>query len=159
MINEKTNNQKSKTKRISSVRDLDVYKLAFNTAMDIFEISKSFPKEEKYSLTDQIRRASRSVCANLAEGWRKRKYKAMFISKLLDAAQEAAETQTWLEFSLKCRYIKEGIFKTLNDKYEHIFAMLFTMEKKVDMFCRASEQSERSSVVLAKRTSIGVKKL
>ena len=148
-------NTRRETKRINSVRELDVYKLAFNTAMEIFELSKSFPKEEKYSLTDQIRRASRSVCANISEGWRKRKYKAMFISKLLDAAQEAAETQTWLEFALKCGYIKEEIFKTLNDKYEHIFAMLFNMERKADMFCRLSEQSERSSIVLAKRTSIG----
>ena len=130
------NNKKRKTKRISSVRDLDVYRLAFNTTMEIFELSKDFPKEEKYSLTDQVRRASRSVCANLAEGWRKRKYKAMFISKLLDSAQEAAETQTWLEFALKCRYIKEEMFKTLNDKYEHIFAMLFTMERKADFFCK-----------------------
>ena len=73
--------------RINSVRELEVYKLAFDTAMKIFEISKKFPKEETYSLTDQVRRSSRSVCSNLAEGWRKRKYKAVFINKLSDAAQ------------------------------------------------------------------------
>ena len=86
--------ERRQTKRIRSVRELEVYKLAFDTAMEIFEISKSFPKEETYSLTDQVRRSSRSVCTSLAEGWRKRRYKAMFINKLSDAAQEAAETQT-----------------------------------------------------------------
>ena len=123
-----------KIKKIGSVSDLDVYKLAFETAMEIFEISKSFPKEERYSLTDQIRRSSRSVCANLAEGWRKRKYIAVFINKLTDAAQEAAETQVWLEFALRCKYITQNIFEKLNDKYEHTFAMLITMENKADTF-------------------------
>ncbi len=125
-----------RTTRINSARDLEVYRIAFDTAMEIFEISKNFPKEERYSLTDQIRRSSRSVCTNLAEGWRKRRYKAVFINKLTDATQEAAETQTWLEFALKCSYINEEIYKNLNDKYEHIFAMLNTMEKKADAFCK-----------------------
>jgi four helix bundle protein len=129
-------NEGRKTKRINSVRDLEVYKLAFESAMEIFEISKGFPKEEQYSLTDQMRRSSRSVCANLAEGWRKRKYKAVFVNKLTDAEQEAAETQTWLEFALKCKYINNEIFKRLDEKYEHIFAMLITMERKADSFCK-----------------------
>jgi four helix bundle protein len=124
-----------RTKKIRSVRELEVYKLAFDTAMEIFGISKSFPKEETYSLTDQVRKSSRSVCTSLAEGWRKRRYKAVFINKLSDAAQEAAETQTWLEFALACRYIDKGIFKKLDDRYEHAFAMLFTMERKADSFC------------------------
>src|SRR3989339_430932 len=124
------------TGRISSVRDLEVYKLAFDTAMEIFRISKLFPAEEKYSLTDQIRRSSSSVCANLSEGWRKRKYKAVFIAKLLDSAQEASETQTWLEFALACGYINKQTFDKLDEKYEHIFAMLITMERKVDSFCK-----------------------
>ena len=124
------------TKRINSVRDLEVYKVAFETAMEIFEISKKFPKEEKYSLTDQMRRSSRSVCTNLAEGWRKRRYKAVFINKLSDASQEAAETQTWLEFALRCGYIDNESFKKLNEKYEHIFAMFVNMERKVDSFCK-----------------------
>jgi four helix bundle protein len=124
-----------KTKRINSVRELEVYQLAFNTAMEIFEISKTFPLEEKYSLTDQIRRSSRSVCTNLSEAWRKRRYKAVFINKISDAAQEAAETQTWLEFALKCNYISEDIFKRLDERYEHIYAMLNTMERKADTFC------------------------
>ena len=123
-------------KRISSVRDLDVYKLAFDTAMEIFEISKVFPKEERFYLTDQIRRSSRSICTNLAEGWRKRRYKAVFVNKLSDVSQEAAETQTWLEFALKCNYIDKNIFKKLNEKYEHIFAMIITMERKADKFCK-----------------------
>ena len=124
------------TKRIKSVRDLEVYQLSFDTAMEIFEIAKGFPKEETYSLIDQIRRSSRSVCTNLAEGWRKRRYKAVFINKLTDAEQEAAETQTWLEFALKCNYIDKNIFDRLDDKYEHIFAMLISMERKAESFCK-----------------------
>lgn len=125
-----------KVRKISSVRDLEVYRLAFDTAMEVFEITKSFPTEEKYSLTDQIRRSSRSVCVNLSEAWRKRRYKAVFVNKLSDSEQEAAETQTWLEFAWKCRYLDQDIFKKLDEKYEHIFAMLYNMEQKVDTFCR-----------------------
>ncbi len=129
-------NERKRSKRISSARDLEVYKLAFDSAMEIFEISKRFPKEEQYSLTDQMRRSSRSVCANLAEGWRKRRYKAVFVNKLTDSEQEAGETQTWLEFALKCKYINNEIFKRLDEKYEHIFAKLITMERKADTFCK-----------------------
>lgn len=136
------------SKRICSVRDLDVYRIAFDAAMEIFLISKGFPAEEKYSLTDQVRRSSRSVCANLAEGWRKRTYKAVFINKLSDSAQEAAETQTWLEFALECTYITSEQYGKLYEHYEHIFAMLNTMEKKADAFCKSS------SVISAKRSSI-----
>ncbi len=123
-------------KRIGSVRELDVYHLAFETAMQIFIISNRFPREEKYSLTDQIRRSSRSACTNLAEGWRKRKYKAVFINRLSDAEQEAAETQTWLEFAWKCGYLDGNAFRELDEKYEHISAMLYTVEQKADSFCR-----------------------
>ena len=130
-------NEKTKTRgNINSVRDLNVYKLAFDSAMQIFEISKKFPSEEKYSLTDQIRRSSRSVCSNLAEGWRKRRYIAVFVHKLSDAEQEAAETQTWLEFALECKYIDQNTFSELDEKYEHIFAQLITMERKADSFCK-----------------------
>ena len=122
-------------KKISSFRELEVYKLAFETAMEIFEISKRFPKEEQYSLTDQIRRSSRSVCTNIAEGWRKRRYEAMFINKLSDSAAEAAETQVWLDFSLKTKYIDIKTFKIMDEKYEHIFAMLANMEKMSKSFC------------------------
>src|ERR1051326_4057401 len=101
------------SERITSHHELDVYKVAFATAMRVFEASKAFPKEEKYSLTDQIRRSSRSVCANLAEAWRKRRYEAAFIAKLSDAESELAETQVWLEFAVKCGYLDREIAKEL----------------------------------------------
>jgi len=129
-------NEGRKVRKISSVRDLEVYRLAFDTAMEIFEITKSFPTEEEYSLTDQIRRSSRSVCTNLSEAWRKRRYKAVFVNKLSDSEQEAAETQTWLEFACRCQYIDHDIFKKLDESYEHIFAMLYNMGQKADTFCR-----------------------
>lgn len=91
--------------KIENHTDLQVYQKAFETAMGIFDLSKSFPKEEKYSLVDQVRRSSRSVCSNLAEAWRKRRYEAAFISKLSDAEGEAAETQVWLEFAVRCGYM------------------------------------------------------
>ncbi len=100
--------------RIKGVRDLDVYKLAFNVAMEIFQLTKSFPLDEKYSLVDQIRRSSRSVCSNLAEGWRKRRYLAVFKNKLTDAMQEASETQTWLEFCKACDYMDLNTFSELD---------------------------------------------
>jgi four helix bundle protein len=112
-----------------------VYRKAFDAAMSIFEITKSFPKEEKYSLTDQIRRSSRSVCTNIAEAWRKRSYKAVFVNKLSDSGQEAAETQTWLEFALACNYIDDQIYEKLHDEYEQIFAMLHSMAQKATAFC------------------------
>ena len=121
--------------KIRSVRDLEVYKTAFAAAMEIYQISKSFPPEERYSLTDQIRRASRSVCSNLSESWRKRRYSAVFINKLTDAQQEASETQTWLDFCLACEYIDKAIFQHLDEKYEKILAMLNSMEMKADKFC------------------------
>jgi four helix bundle protein len=121
--------------KINSVRDLEVYKLAFKCAMDIFQMSKSFPSEERFSLTDQIRRSSRSVCSNLSEGWRKRRYKAVFVNKLTDAMQEASETQTWLEFSLACDYISEEDFSRLDNEYEIILGKLNRMDQKADTFC------------------------
>lgn len=121
--------------KIESVRDLDVYKMAFECAMRIFQITKTFPVEERYSLIDQIRRSSRSVCSNLAEAWRKRRYKAVFVNKLSDAMQEASETQTWLDFCVACDYIDKGVFHELDRVYEHVLAMLNNMEKKADTFC------------------------
>lgn len=121
---------------LKSVKDLDVYELAISSAMQVFNISKRFPKEETYSLTDQIRRSSRSVCANLAECWSKRQYRAVFLNKLTDCCAEAAETQTWLEFALNCKYIDSADFETINSKYDHIYAMLKTMEKMPDKFCK-----------------------
>jgi four helix bundle protein len=120
---------------IRSVRDLKAYQTAFDSAMAIFNKTKSFPAEERYSLTDQIRRSSRSVCTNLAEGWRKRKYQKAFVAKVLDAMQEASETQTWLEFSLACGYIGQKEFQDLYEKYDEVGKMLNGMEKKSASFC------------------------
>ncbi len=108
-------------------QDLIVYRKAFEAAMQIFELSKSFPKEETYSLTDQVRRSSRSVPSNIAEAWRKRRYKAAFISKLNDAEGEAAETQTWLECAVRCNYAGREIAKSLFLEYEEIISMLVSM--------------------------------
>ena len=113
--------------RIQSHAELDVYKLAFESAMRIYEISKRFPKEETYSLPDQIRRSSRSVCANIAEGWRKRRYEAAFVSKLNDAEAEAAETQTWLDFASECDYLSEDVKQELWQNYDHVIGKLVNM--------------------------------
>ena len=121
--------------KIYKYRDLDVYKKAFKSAIQIYNLSKSFPNEEKYSLTNQMRRSSRSVCANLAEAWRKRKYIAAFRNKLTDSMQEAAETQTWLEFCGACQLITNDIFKQLDFEYEEILKMLNSMEKNAKKFC------------------------
>jgi len=95
--------------------------------MRIFEVSKLFPSEEKYSLTDQIRRSSRSVCTNIGEGWRKRRYPNAFVSKLSDADSEAAETQVWLEFALKCGYLDQNLFGELSKTYDHVMGKLVNM--------------------------------
>lgn len=131
--------------KIKRVRDLDVYKIAFDAAMDIWQITSGFPQEEKYSLVDQIRRSSRSVCSNLAEAWRKRRYKAVFKNKLSDAMQEASETQTWLEFSIACNYIDQNKFDELDQSYEHILAMLNTMDLKAESFCFSTSQPHNFS--------------
>ena len=101
-------------------QDLLAYKKGFEIAMEIFEVSKSFPKEETYSLTDQIRRSSRSVCANIAESYRKRVYPKHFHSKLTDSDAENSETQTWLEFAFACKYINENTFKELTEKNKEV---------------------------------------
>ncbi|MBK8610405.1 MAG: four helix bundle protein [Chitinophagaceae bacterium] len=101
---------------MGSYKDLDVFKKAFALAMEIFEISKSFPQEEKFSLTDQVRRRSRSVCANFGEAYRRRKYPAHFVSKLTDADAENTETEIWIKFSFECRYISEKLFNDLENK-------------------------------------------
>ncbi len=116
--------------KIRSHTELDTYKLAFNAVMQIFELTKKFPVEEKYSLTDQIRRSSRSVCANLAEAFRKRKYPKSFVSKLSDSEAEAAESQVWLDFSLKCNYIQIDIYTELYKKYDQILGKLVNMSLK-----------------------------
>jgi four helix bundle protein len=108
-------------------RELRVYLAAMSAAMRIFEITKAFPGEERFSLTDQIRRSSRSVCANIAEAWRKRRYEAAFVAKLSDGEAEAAETQVWLEIAHRTGYLDKTIFTELDATYESIQSMLIKM--------------------------------
>lgn len=112
---------------LQSHEELDVYKMAFESAMKIYEVSKGFPREEVFSLTDQIRRSSRSVCANIAEAWRKRRYGAAFVSKLNDSESEAAETQTWIKFAVKCGYLSSSLSMSLHKDYDHIIGKLVNM--------------------------------
>jgi four helix bundle protein len=113
--------------RIESHRDLVVYCRSFDAAMTLFGCSKKFPKEETYSLTDQVRRSSRSVSANLTEAWRKRRYEAAFISKLSDAETEAAETQTWIEYAVACDYLNPEVGAQLCATYDEIIRMIVAM--------------------------------
>ena len=122
-------------KNLRHFRDLEVYRRSFDAAMAIFKMTKAFPQEERYSLVDQIRRSSRSVCSNLAESWRKRRYIAVFKNKITDSMMEASETQCWLEISLACQYISHDVFDKLDDEYEQIIAMLNSMEMNAAKFC------------------------
>jgi four helix bundle protein len=122
-------------RQIRHFRDLEVYQRAFELAMKIFEMTKAFPADEKYSLVDQIRRSSRSICSNMAEAWKKRKYPAVFRNKLTDAMQEASETQCWLEFCYHCKYIDQESFSLLDKECEEIIAMINAVEKQSDKFC------------------------
>ncbi|MCF6183362.1 MAG: four helix bundle protein [Bacteroidales bacterium] len=115
-------------------RDLKVYQTAFKLAMEIYEMTKKFPKEEKYSLTDQIRRSSRSVCANIGEGYRKRRYPKHFISKLSDSDAENTETQVWLDFSLSCKYIDREKYNNLTSKSEEVGKLLGFMMNNSEKF-------------------------
>jgi four helix bundle protein len=113
--------------KIISYRDLDAYRMAMDAAMEIFTLTSGFPREEKYSLVDQMRRSSRSVCANIAEAWRRRRYKASFANKMNEAETEAEETRVWLEFSLRCEYIDEATFKRLDTEYGNIIGKIVRM--------------------------------
>jgi len=114
-------------KPIRHFRDLDVYQNALATGLRVYELSKKFPAEERYALTDQIRRSSRSVCANIAEAWRKRRYEAAFVSKLSDAETEAAETQVHAEFAFHHGYLSREEFLKVDDAYEKIIGQLVKM--------------------------------
>ena len=120
---------------VESFRELEVYKLSRQLSKEIFEISKSFPKEEMYSLTDQVRRSSRSIGAQIAEAWGKGKYEKHFVSKLTDADGEQLETQHWLETALDCSYIKTEIAKNFLKQYDSIGKMLNSMINKASSFC------------------------
>ena len=119
-----------------SFRDLHVYNLARQLAKEIFEISKTFPPEERYSLTDQVRRSSRSVGGQIAEAWAKRRYVAHFVSKLTDADGEQQETQHWLGTALECQYITSEVEASLLSRYGEVGKMLKSMINKADTFCR-----------------------
>jgi four helix bundle protein len=123
-------------KRIENFRDLEVYKKAFALQQDIFELTKSFPKEEPYSLTDQIRRSSRSVGSNIAEAWQKRRYIQHFVSKLSDSDGEQAETQHWLDTAFACQYISADDYYRLLNRCREIGRMLGSMMSNPEPFCR-----------------------
>ena len=117
---------------IRSYRELRVYQTAFRLAMKIFELTKNFPAEERFSMVDQMRRSSRAVCSNMAEAWRKRRYKAHFVSKLTDCEGEADETRVWLEFALASGYLKQEVFNELDLSYDLILGQLVTMRTQPD---------------------------
>ncbi|PYL06403.1 MAG: diversity-generating retroelement protein bAvd family protein [Verrucomicrobia bacterium] len=127
-------NSKPKDKRINSAKDLDVYKLAYELAMETFELSKRFPPEEKFALTTQIRRSSRSVCLNLREAWAKRRYEAHFISKLTDSDGENSETDSSLDFARDCGYLSADGHRALTAKCAKVGQMLGQMMKKSHLF-------------------------
>lgn len=119
----------------NSFRDLDVYQEALALSLDIHEFAKSLPSEERFALSDQMRRASRSVPANISEAWRKRRYKAAFIAKLSDAETEASEMQCWLDFSLKSRYMHAETYSKLDRRYERIISQIVIMIDGADKWC------------------------
>jgi len=123
-----------RTNKSQGFKSLKVYQLAYLLAMEIFEMTKTFPKEEKYSLTDQIRRSSRAVCANIAEGYRKRQYPKHFSSKHSDADAEASETTVWIDFSKDCQYISVEKQESLNTRYEQVGRMLGSMIRNPEKF-------------------------
>jgi four helix bundle protein len=126
-------------KHANSFRDLDVYKVSRELSREIFRLSKNFPKEEVYSLTDQIRRSSRSVGAQIAEAWAKRRYEKHFISKLTDADGEQQETQHWLENAFDCAYIDTTTLENLLKKCESVGKMLNSMINKSNLFCKTTD--------------------
>ncbi len=127
---------------VTHFKELRVYQQAFEAARRIYRLSKQWPKEERYALTDQIRRSSRSVCSNIAEAWRKRRYPAHFISKLSDSDSEAAETQVWLDFALDCGYITQQDHEALYATYENIAGGLVNMMAHPAAWCGPAQLRE-----------------
>lgn len=120
--------------KLTDYKQLRVYQEAMEASMIIFEVSKRFPPEEKYSLVDQIRRSSRSVCANIAEAWSKRLYSAHFVSKITDAEAEAQETRVWIEFCERCGYLSDTEVHDLDDRYKKVTAQLIKMRLRPDQW-------------------------
>ena len=131
-MSEENIDTKPRSRLVKRHTDLDVYNRALEAGMRLFVLSRKFPKEETYSLTDQMRRSSRSVCANLAEAWRKRRYEAAFVAKLGDSEAEAAETQTWIQFAVRCAYLSRDVGEELFREYDAILGMLVAMITKPD---------------------------
>lgn len=119
--------QKTESNHIKSYRDLKVYQLSYQLAMEIFELTKRFPKEEIYSLSDQIRRSSRSVAINIREGFAKRKYENVFIRHLNDSLGSAEETRGWLDFAFDCKYIQKEKHRNLDSQYDKLSAMVYSL--------------------------------
>lgn len=124
---------------VQTFRDLTVYKKAFDLAMEIFQVSKKFPSEEKYSLTDQVRRSSRSVCSSIGEAYRKRQYKAHFVSKSSDADMENTETRVWLDFALACEYLNKELWQNFDEKAIEVGKLLNHMIENPEKYVRAKK--------------------
>ena len=133
----------NKTKLAKTAKDLEVYRLAYEVAMEVFEASRSWPREEKYALTDQIRRCSRAVCANLREGWAKRRYPAHFTSKLTDADAENSETDTWLDFAKDSGCLSAEQHECLSNKVSQVGRMLGAILHNPNSFCHPSATDHR----------------
>jgi four helix bundle protein len=129
---------------VKHFRELRVYQDAFAAAMTIFQLSKSWPQEERYSLTDQIRRASRSASTNIAEAWRKRRYPAHFTSKLSDADSETSETQAWLDYAHACGYLSKKQFSELDQIYDGVSGGLVTMMDNAERWCGPAKNPPHS---------------
>ena len=127
-------------------RDLEVWKIAFKAAQEIFRLSKGFPKEERYSLTDQVRRSSRAVTAMIAEAWGRRRYRAVFVNKLDEALGEANETQSWLAHSLRCEYIIAADFRSLDGEYQKIGGKLSRMIDRAEDFCKFAPATDYRTI-------------
>jgi four helix bundle protein len=123
-------NERTAMSLVRYYRELDVYQNGMNLAMKVFELTKHWPSEERFNLTDQIRRSSRSVCTNLAEAWRKRRYKAAFVAKLSDSETEAAETQVSAEIAMRCRYRDEKTFREIDAGYEKVLGQIVRMAEQ-----------------------------
>jgi four helix bundle protein len=140
------NNERTKRMSVNDYKELRVYKLAYDSAMEIFRLSRFWPSEERYSLIDQIRRSSRSVCSNIAEAWRKRRYKAAFVSKLSDNDTEAAETEVHLSFALDCGYLPPEEQVKLHDHYDHICRQLTHMMENANSWCHTDREPGDTSL-------------
>ncbi|MBK7127885.1 MAG: four helix bundle protein [Crocinitomicaceae bacterium] len=136
---------------VTSYRELEVYKHARRLAQEIFETTKSFPTEEKYSLTDQVRRSSRSIGAQIAESWAKRKYPKHFISKLTDADGEQHETQHWIDTALDCKYISEQKAVYLKKEYDLLGKRLGVMMEKSAVFCKNSSTEKKPNKIVSRK--------